>query len=142
VTALEEFLIGQPIPQGRHEWLFYLSMAFVLCGLGLAWFEFGRRGASRVGFFERIAPLRTLFAERWYLDHFYRLLLKFVVYRTFANITTRNDRQVIDGSIDVFCSSTVETGGILSRLQSGLVRYNFLVMFLTLALLALWGYFL
>jgi NADH-quinone oxidoreductase subunit L len=141
-TPLEEFLTGQQIPPSGQEWLFYVSMAFVLSGLGLAWFEFGRRGASQVGFFERIAPLRALFAERWYLDHFYRLLLKFVVYKTFANITTRNDRQVIDGSIDALCSSTVETGGILSRIQSGLVRYNFLVMFVTLALLALWGYFL
>jgi len=84
--------------------------------------------------------LRTLFAERWYLDHVSRLLLNRVVYRVFADLTTRNDRQVIDAGIDAFCSFTVGAGKILSYLQSGLVRHNFLVMFLTLALLALWFY--
>jgi NADH-quinone oxidoreductase subunit L len=141
-NPLEEFLTGRPIPPGSHEWLFYVSMAFVLSGLSLAWFEFGRRGASQVGIFEKVTPLRLLFANRWYLDHFYRFLLRVVVYKTFANLTTRNDRQVIDVGIDALCSSTVETGGILSRLQSGLVRYNFLLVFLVLALLGLWFYFL
>ena len=141
-TSLEDFLVGGPISQGEHEWLFYVSMLFVLCGLGLAWFEFGRRGAGRIGIFERIAPLKALFANRWYLDDFYRLLLKYVVYRTFANLTIRNDHQVIDGGIDAFCGYTVDTGRVLSRLQSGLVRHNFLLVFMVLALLALWFYFL
>jgi NADH-quinone oxidoreductase subunit L len=139
-TSLADFLAGQPIPQGR-AWLFYVSMGFVLSGLGLAWFEFGRRGASQVGVFERVTPLRLLFANRWYLDHFYRLLLRFVVYKTFANSAIRNDRQVIDRGLDVFCGYTVESGRMLSRLQSGLVRYNFLLVFLVLALLGLWFYF-
>jgi NADH-quinone oxidoreductase subunit L len=139
---LDQFLTGQPIPPSGHEWLFYVSMAFVLSGLGLAWFEFGRRGASQVGIFEKVTPLRLLFANRWYLDHLYALLLRVVVYKTFADLTIRNDRQVIDVGIDAFCSSTVETGGVLSRLQSGLVRYNFLLIFLVLALLGLCFYFL
>jgi len=141
-TSLENFLVGGPIPQGKHEWLFYVSMLFVLCGLGLAWFEFGRKGASRIGIFEKIAPLKALFANRWYLDDFYRLLLKYVVYRTFANLTIRNDHQVIDGGINAFCRVTVDAGRVLSRLQSGLVRHNFLLVFMVLALLALWFYFL
>jgi NADH-quinone oxidoreductase subunit L len=134
--------VGGPIPQGQHERLFYVSMLFVLCGLGLAWFEFGRRDASRIGIFEKIAPLKALFANRWYLDDFYRLLLKHVVYRTLADLTARNDRQVIDGGIDVFCRVTVDAGRVLSRLQSGLVRHNVLLVFMVLAFLALWFYFL
>ena len=141
-TSLEDFLVGGPIPQGQHERLFYVSMLFVLCGLGLAWFEFGRKDASRIGIFEKIAPLKALFANRWYLDDFYRLLLKVVVYRTFANLTIRNDHQVIDGGIDAFCRVAVDAGRVLSRLQSGLVRHNFLLVFMVLAFLALWFYFL
>ena len=144
-TSLEDFLVGGPttsvggpIPQRQHEWLFYVSMLFVLCGLGLAWFEFGRRDASRIGIFEKIAPLKALFANRWYLDDFYRLLLKHVVYRTLADLTARNDHQVIDGGIDAFCRVTVDAGRVLSRLQSGLVRHNVLLVFMVLALLALW----
>jgi NADH-quinone oxidoreductase subunit L len=140
-TSLANFLSGNPVPEGR-AWLFYVSMGFVLAGLGLAWFEFGRRGASQVGIFERVTPLRLLFANRWYLDRFYGLLLRLVVYKTFANLTTRNDRKVIDSGLDAFCGYTVESGRVLSRLQSGLVRHNFLLVFMVLALLALWFYFL
>jgi NADH-quinone oxidoreductase subunit L len=136
-TLIQDFLVHGAIPKDQQEWLVYASMIFVLSGLVLAWFEFGRRGSSQVGFFEKIAPLKALFANRWYLDHFYRLLLKHVVYRAFANLATRNDHQVIDGGIDAFCSFTVTTGRILSRLQSGLVRHNVLLLFVVLALLAL-----
>ena len=139
--TLTDFLAGPPVPSGRG-WIFYASMAFVLCGLGLAWFEFGRKGAGQVGAFEKVRPLRLLFANRWYLDHFYRLLLRVVVYKTFAYLAIRNDRQVIDSGLDAFCGTTVESGRMLSRLQSGLVRNNFLLAFLALALLGLWFYFL
>jgi NADH-quinone oxidoreductase subunit L len=140
-TTLADFLAGPPVPSGRG-WIFYASMAFVLCGLGLAWFEFGRKGAGQVGAFEKVRPLRLLFANRWYLDHFYRLLLRVVVYKTFAYLAIRNDRQVIDSGLDAFCGTTVESGRMLSRLQSGLVRNNFLLAFVALALLGLWFYFL
>jgi NADH-quinone oxidoreductase subunit L len=139
-SMLADFLEGRPVAPGRG-WIFYASMAFVACGLGLAWFEFGRKGASRVGFFERVTPLRVLFANRWYLDHFYRLLLRVVVYKIFASLAIRNDRQLIDNGLDAFCGTTVESGRRLSRLQSGLVRDNFLLAFLALALLGLWFYF-
>lgn len=140
-TTLSGFLAGPPLSQGRGC-IFYASMAFVLCGLGLAWFEFGRKGAGRVGFFERVRPLRLLFANRWYLDHFYRLLLRVVVYKALANLAIRNDRQVIDRGLDAFCETTVESGRVLSWLQSGLVRNNALLAFVALALLGLWFYFL
>jgi NADH-quinone oxidoreductase subunit L len=140
-SMLADFLAGPPVPSGE-EWIFYASMACVACGLGLAGFEFGRKGASRVGFFEKVTPLRLLFANRWYLDHFYRLLLRVVVYKTFAYLAIRNDRQVIDSGLDAFCGTTVEGSRRLSRLQSGLVRNNFLLAFVALALLGLWFYFL
>jgi NADH-quinone oxidoreductase subunit L len=136
-TLIEDFLVHGAIPKDQQEWLVYVSMIFVLSGLGLAWFEFGRRGSSQVGLFEKIAPLKALFTNRWYLDHFYRLLLKHVVYRAFANLATRNDHRVIDGGIDALCSVTVVTGRVLSRVQSGLVRHNVLLVFVALALLAL-----
>jgi NADH-quinone oxidoreductase subunit L len=116
-------------------------MGFVLSGVTLTWLEFGRKGSPQVGFVERIAPLREFFAERWYLDHFYQLLLRHVVYRTFANLFTRNDRQVIDGGIDGFCKFTVGGGRVFSYLQSGTLRYNLFVMFAVLALVGLYFFF-
>ena len=49
-------------------------MALVLLALALAWMDFGRKDSRQIGFAERNAALRNFLAERWYLDHFYRIL--------------------------------------------------------------------
>ena len=64
-----------------------------------------------------------------------------MIYRTFANLFTRNDRQVIDGGIDAFCKFTVGSGRVVSYLQSGRLRYNLLVSFSVLGLVALYFFF-
>jgi NADH-quinone oxidoreductase subunit L len=118
-----------------------LAVGLALSGIALAWMEFGRRGAAQVGFVERIPPLRNLFANRWYLDLFYRRFLDYVIYGTFSNLFTRNDRRVIDGGIDGLCRATVESGRLLSFLQSGMLQYNLMAMFAALALVVLYFFF-
>ena len=139
---LERFLLtvpGAAMPgEGHNPWLIYVSMVFVFAGVSLAWFEFGRKGSTRVGFVERIRLLKALFAQRWYLDHFYRLFLEYVVYRTFARLFTRNESQVINSGIDGLSRLTVSSGRVLSYLQSGMLRYNLMVMFAVLALVGLY----
>ena len=145
-TPLENFLVGhhggaEAHGGGHHAWLLYVAVGLALSGVGLAWLEFGRKGASQVGFVERVEPVKTLFAERWYIDHFYRLFLDYVIYGIFSNLFTRNDRQVIDGGIDGICRATVGGGRVLSFLQSGMLQYNLMVMFAVLALVALYFFF-
>jgi len=145
-TPLENFLVGhhggaEGHGGGHHAWLLYVAVGLALSGVALAWLEFGRKGASQVGFVERLEPVKTLFAERWYIDHFYRLFLDYVIYGIFSNLFTRNDRQVIDGGIDGLCRATVGGGRMLSFLQSGMLQYNLMVMFAVLALVALYFFF-
>ena len=145
-APLENFLVGhhggaEGHGGGHHAWLLYVAVGLALSGVGLAWLEFGRKGASQVGFVERLEPVKTLFAERWYIDHFYRLFLDYVIYGIFSNLFTRNDRQVIDGGIDGICRATVGGGRMLSFLQSGMLQYNLMVMFAVLALVALYFFF-
>ena len=109
--------------------------------LGLAWVDSGRKGSPPLGFVDRVPALRALFAERWYLDHVYRRIVDQVVDRFFSNLCARNDRKVIDGSIDGFCKFTVGSGRVLSLLQSGLLRNNLMLMFAVLALVALFFFF-
>ena len=144
---LTAFLAGPaPVPEGHgaghHAWLPIAAVGLALAGAGLAWLEFGRRGAAQEGFVERIPALRALFANRWYLDHAYRRLLDYVVYGTFSNLFTRNDRRVIDGAIDGLCRATIGGGRLLSFVQSGMLQYNLMVMFAALALVGLALYFL
>jgi NADH-quinone oxidoreductase subunit L len=137
-TPLKNFLKVQPIETGSGEWLTYVSLIMVFSAAALAWWEFGRKKALQVGFAEHNPRLRNFLAERWYLDHGYRIFLNRVIYRLFADQFTRNDRQVIDGGIDHFCKFTVDSGRVVSYLQSGRLRYNLFVSFTVLALVALY----
>jgi NADH-quinone oxidoreductase subunit L len=145
-TPLHHFLMGNhgagaAHAGGHHAWLLYVAVGLALSGVALAWLEFGRKGASRIGFVERMEPLRILFANRWYIDHFYRAFLDYFIYGLVSNLFTRNDRRVIDGGIDGLCRATVGSGWALSFLQSGMLQYNLMVMFAVLALVALYFFF-
>jgi NADH-quinone oxidoreductase subunit L len=144
-APLENFLVGHhgggEAHGGHHAWLLYVAVGLALSGVGLAWLEFGRKGASQVGFIEKIEPISALFANRWYIDHFYRRFLDYFIYGIVSNLFTRNDRRVIDGGIDGICRATVGSGWALSFLQSGMLQYNLMVMFAVLALVALYFFF-
>lgn len=125
----------------HHAWLLYVAVGLALSGVVLAWIEFGRRGAVQVGFVERVPALSRLFAQRWYMDHFYRRFLDYVIYGIFSNLFTRNDRRIIDGGIDGICRGTVGGSRLLAYLQSGMLQYNLMVMFAIVALVGLYFFF-
>ena len=142
---LENFFKGQPaIPMkeiAHHGWLPFVAIGSALIGVGLAWLEFGRKGADQVGFIERIAPLNDLFDQRWYIDRFYRRFLDIFIYGTISKLFTRNDQQVIDGGIDGMGKATVETGRFVSWLHLGMVQYRLLTIFVVLVLLGVYFFF-
>jgi NADH-quinone oxidoreductase subunit L len=142
-TPMRDFLsAGTAAHQdGAHAWLSYVSPGLAAFGVGTAWFEFGRRGAAQVGFVERIPPLRELFAQRWYLDHAYQWFVSIVIDGFFSRACTKNEEKVINDSIDGFCHFTLDSGHLLSFLQFGRLRYNLIVMFGALALVALYFLF-
>jgi NADH-quinone oxidoreductase subunit L len=143
-TPLERFLgtTAVPIPEGAHyAWLPYLALSLSVAGVGLAWIEFGRRGAGQIGFVERIPALHKLFAERWYIDDFYRLFVDRVIDRGISTLFYENDNKVIDGGIDGMCKGTVESGRIVAFLHSGMIQYRLLVTFAAMVLLSLYFFF-
>jgi NADH-quinone oxidoreductase subunit L len=142
-SPLETFLGHQypavALPEAAHiVWLPYLALILTIGGVGLAWAEFGRRDARQVGFVERIPVLYRLFTERWYLDHFYRLLVDRVIDRGIATLFFENDNKVIDGSIDGMCKGTVAMGRLLAFLNSAMIQYRLLATFAVLVLLSLY----
>ena len=143
---LERFLAtdltAAPRFEGRHfTWLPYVALSLSLGGVAVAWLEYGRRGARQVGFVERIPLLYNLFAERWYLDHFYRLLVDRVIDRGIATLFYENDNKVIDRSIDEMCKGTVESGRVVALLHAGMIQYRLLVTFAVMVLLSLYFFF-
>jgi NADH-quinone oxidoreductase subunit L len=142
-TPMRDFLSADTAAHqdGAHAWLSYVSPGLAAFGVGTAWFEFGRRGAAQVGFVERIPPLRELFAQRWYLDHAYQWFVSIVIDGFFSRACTKNEEKVINDSIDGFCHFTLDSGHLLSFLQFGKLRYNLIVTFAALALVALYFLF-
>jgi len=142
----ESVLSGSPAAlsspvDSHHFWLPYAALGLALGGIALAWLEFGRRGAEQVGFVERIPALHRLFAQRWYIDRFYRWFLDIVIYRVFSNLFTLNDKNVIDRGIDGLGKGTIETGRFVSFLHSGMVQYRLLAIFIVLVLLTVYFLF-
>jgi NADH-quinone oxidoreductase subunit L len=145
-SSLQDFLTSDTaapqLGQGEHHsWLPYATLSLAIIGAGLAWWEFGRRDASQMGFVDKIPQLYKLFSERWYIDRFYRLFLDVVIYGTISRLCTQNDNKVIDGSIDGLGKKTVVTGRLLSYLHAGMVQYRLLVIFVVMVLLALYFFF-
>ncbi len=123
---------------GHHAWLPFVAIGSALFGVVLAWLEFGRKGASQIGFVDKIVPLKNLFAERWYIDRFYRRFMDLFIYGVVSNLFTRNDQKVIDGGIDGLGRGTVESGRLVSLLHLGMVQYRLLTIFVVLVLLGIY----
>jgi NADH-quinone oxidoreductase subunit L len=118
-----------------------VALGSAAIGVVLAWLEFGRHEAEQVGFVEKIAPLNTLFSERWYIDRFYRRFLDVVIYGGISKLCTKNDNRVIDGGIDGLGRGTVETGRFISLLHLGMIQYKLLAIFVVIILLVLYFFF-
>jgi NADH-quinone oxidoreductase subunit L len=140
---LESFLAplsssASSFSEHHNAGLLYASLLLAAGGVALAWLEFGRTGAGRVGFAERIPAVSTLFAERWYMDHFYRWLLDKVIYRGFSALCAACDKEVIDGAIHGLGKGAESSGGLVSRLHAGAIQYRLMVVFAVILLLSLY----
>ena len=126
-----------PLLEGhRHTWLIPVSLFLAAGGIVLAWAEFGRPGADRVGFAERVPALNSLFAERWYIDRFYRLLLDEVIYRGFSALSAICESKIIDSGIHGLSKGIFKSGGFVSHLHAEMIQYKLLVVFIVIILLA------
>ena len=111
------------------------ALALVAAGIGLAWYEFGRRGAARVGFAERIPVLARFFADNWYLDRLYRA----TVIRAATALSRAahwNDERIVNGATDGLANGTVGGGRLLSLVQNGYVQAYLAVVVTLIAVLA------
>jgi NADH-quinone oxidoreductase subunit L len=140
---LEAFLAPHPVsvsspPEHHSVWPLYISLLLAAGGVMLAWFDFGRPEADRIGFAERIPAVSALLAERWYIDRFYRWLLDKVILRGFSALCAACDNKVIDGAIHRLGRGTFNSGGLVSRLHAGAIQYKLMVVFAVILLLALY----
>lgn len=112
------------------------AVIVVLFGVTIAWLNFGRRNARRVGFISAVPLLQTLFVNQWYIDAFYRtVMIRIAV--TAAAAFHWIEVRILDGGFDHIADSILVWGRRSTRLQSGWVQFYggcAIVMFGVLAL--------
>jgi NADH-quinone oxidoreductase subunit L len=126
-----------------HEGPFHLgtgalvALALVAAGIALAWWEFGRAGAARVGFAERVPALRSFFGDNWYLDRLYdATVIRWAV--ALSRAAKWNDHTILDGASDGVAQGTIWGGRILSMVQNGFVQAYVAVAISVIAALGIW----
>ena len=111
------------------------ALALVGAGIGLAWYEFGRRGAARIGFAERVPALARFFGDNWYLDRLYRATV--IRWATALSRAAHwNDERIVNGATDGLANGAVGGGRILSLVQNGYVQAYLAVVVTLIAVLA------
>jgi NADH-quinone oxidoreductase subunit L len=113
------------------------ALALAASGIALAWMEYGRRGAARIGFVERMPALRDFFANNWYLDRLYSATFVRAA-GALSRAARWNDQVVLDGAGDGLGAAAVDGGRWLARLQSGYVQMYVSVGLAVMAALAAW----
>ena len=134
-APLKEFLTAGGGHEAAHGmahgpvWLAPLALGLALLAVALAWVEFGRKGASRVGFVEKSPGLSRLFANRWYLDHIYRWAVDHLLDRGIARLCQKNDEHVVDGSVHLLANSIVACGRAAAGWHRALIQKKLMAVF-------------
>ncbi len=127
--------LGEPHALGIADYAPAVGVA--LAGLGLAWFEFGRKGAAQTGFISKVPALRALFEGGWYVDAAYRKTVIAATIGAAKGIYTA-ETQGFDGTGDAIGRHTVEAGATATRLQSGRLQTYIGLAVLSLAAIVIW----
>ncbi len=121
---------------------FHLDLALqgtLAAALGIAVAAIGHLGRRSDGpQMERfLGPVGTLFANRFYVDELYGALVVQPL-KLLATVAALFDRRVVDGLVDAVARLPVAVGGVVRRLQSGLLqRYALAGMMGTLLIVVL-----
>lgn len=98
------------------------AIGIALCGALLAFFEYGRQGASQGGFIARLPFLLKLFKNGWFVDELYQ--------RTFAKlvegisvVSAKIEDKGIDASTDEVGKATIAFGHASASTQSGYLQF-------------------
>jgi NADH-quinone oxidoreductase subunit L len=103
----------------------------------IAWYEYGRSGATQIGFVEKIPWLFRLFSNRWYLDHFYKWVITRIVDQGISKLCKECDDQVIDGAVHKLGKGVVNSSRVVSGWHNTVLQTKLLAIFAVFFALAL-----
>ena len=114
-----------------------VALSVAAAGILLAWYEYGRAGASQVGFVERMPRLRDFFGNNWYVDRFYAATFVRAAHGI-SSLVRWHDTTVLDGAGDRLAAGTARGGRVLARVQSGQVQMYIAIAIAIVIALAAW----
>ena len=94
------------------------AIGVVLLGIALAYYDYGRANAPRTGFIRTLAPLNTLFVNKWYIDDLYRVTLVALT-NALSRILHWAETHLLDNNYDRFGLGILRTGAKSTRIQNG-----------------------
>jgi len=97
------------------------AIAASFTGVLVAWLDFGRKGASQVGFIHKLPSLAMLFRRRWYIDDIYKKAVVNPVVGLAQGLFIAETKG-FDGVADKVGETAIDAGDGLSRTQSGRVQ--------------------
>ena len=113
------------------------TVGVVILGILIAYFDYGRNNAPRTGFISKIAPLNTLFTNKWYIDEVYRVSIVAITH-ALSRILHRIENHVLDGNYDRFGLGILRTGAKSTRVQGGWMQLYLGWAIILLAVVALY----
>ena len=131
-SRIDAFLLPGAMKAEAPHWLTFASLGLALSAVCVAWFEFGRAGASQVGFVEKMAPVREFFAQRWYLDRIYNWCVEHFVDKGISRLCKESDDRVVDGILHAIAGAMVKSGGILSNRHRAMIQSKLVVLFVVI----------
>lgn len=94
------------------------AIGVALGGILMAWFDFGRKGASQTGFIFKLKPLYTLFKNGWYLDALYKKVFVGSA-QAIAGLLFGTENHALDKASDVLGQGTLNIGDATTKAQTG-----------------------
>ena len=125
------------IPQHHSIYLLIPTVGIVILGILIAYFDYGRANAPRTGFISKIAPLNTLFTNKWYIDDIYRVTIVAITH-ALSRILHWIENHILDGNYDRFGLGILRTGAKSTRVQSGWMQLYLGWAIILLAVVALY----
>lgn len=129
---------GLGLTAQHHSLLLMIpTVGVVILGILIAYLDYGRDNAPRTGFIGKIAPLNTLFTNKWYIDEVYRVTIVAITH-ALSRILHWIEDHILDGNYDRFGLGILRTGAKSTRVQGGWMQLYLGWAIILLAVVALY----
>jgi NADH-quinone oxidoreductase subunit L len=129
---------GLGLTAQHHSLLLMIpTVGVVILGILIAYLDYGRDNAPRTGFIGKIAPLNTLFTNKWYIDEVYRVTIVAITH-ALSRILHWTENHILDGNYDRFGLGILRTGAKSTRVQGGWMQLYLGWAIILLAVVALY----